>query len=296
MYKWKDAAWRYEYTVYAPAAGDGARPVEGRFVGWVNDFGQSDRAGGLRLRSGGLVLYATDPGGGGPAVVAAAGEGTLLRNDTGNLQCDQHFRATLPPKPDADGAWGVKVKFRYAYLPPEVVRQAMEQMEVTDWRGTAAAPVRVGRVEGAEDAEALLKESLVYRDLPTTDREFHSGTKSLMLLGGRRLRLDPVPPLDPGATYRLEAWVKVTGRGGQARFAAEPPKWLPKGTEPAQQLSASVKTDPNWQKPGQGWRPLVMTFTSGPCGSTPWLYLVVSPTGTAYLDDVSIVKVNKESN
>ena len=294
MYKWQDATWRYEYTVYAPA-GDAARPVEGRYVGWVNDFGQSDRATGLRLRSGGLVLYAADPGGGGPAVVAAAGEGTLLTNDTGNLQYDQHFRATLPAKPDTQGAWGVKVTFRYANLPPEIVRQVMEQMEVTDWRGTAAVPVRVGRVEGAEDAEALLKASLVYRDLPTTDREHHSGTKSLVLLGDRRLRLDPVPPLEPGATYRLAAWVKVTGRWGQARVAAEPPKWFPKGTEPAQQQSAMVKTDPNWQRVDQGWQQVVMTFTSGPCGSTPWLYLAVSPTGTAYLDDVAIVKINKDS-
>jgi hypothetical protein len=234
------------------------------------------------------VLYAADPGGGGPAVVAAAGEGTLLRTDTGNLQYDQHFRATLPARPDAGGAYGVKVKFRYAYLPPEVVRQAMEQMEVTDWRGNVAVPVRVGRVEGAEDAEALLKESLVYRDLPTTDREFHSGTKSLMLLGGRRLRLDPVPPLDPGATYRLEAWLRVTGFRGEAWFVAEPPKWLPKGAEPAQQLSALVKT-------ARGWQPLVMTFTSGPCGSTPWLYVGVSPAGTAYVDDVTITKVDKTS-
>jgi len=294
MYKWKDATWRYEYTVYAPA-GDAARPVEGRFIGWVNDFGQSDRATGLRLRSGGLVLYATDPGGGGPAVVATAGEGALLKNDTGNLQYDQHFRATLPARPDAGGAYGVKVKFRYANLPPEVVRQVMEQMEVTDWRGTAAVPVRVGRVEGAEDAEALLKASLVYKDVPTTDREHHSGTKSLVLLGDRRLRLDPVPPLDPGATYRLEAWVKVTGRGGQARVAAEPAKWFPKGTEPAQQMSATVKTDVGLQKTDRGWQQVVMTFASGPCGSTPWLYLAVSPTGTAYLDDVSIVKVNKTS-
>ena len=285
MHKWPDAAWRYEYTIYTPA-GDAKNPMEGRYIGWVNDFSQSDRASGLRLRSGGFALYAPDPQGTGPAVAATAGEGTQLKNDTGNLQFDQHYRVTLPEKPDAEGVYGVKAKFRYATLPPEIVRQVMEQMEATDWRGYAAAPLKVGRAEGAEDAETLLKSSLVYKELPVTEREFHTGKKSLMLPGGRRLRLDPSPPLEPGATYRLEAWIKVTGRGGEARLAAEPAKWVPKGTEAAQQLSSSVKAD-------EGWKQLVMTFTSGPCGSTPWLYLVVSRSGMAYMDDVMIRKVEK---
>jgi hypothetical protein len=285
MHKWPDAAWRYEYTIYTPA-GDAKNPMEGRYIGWVNDFGQSDRATGLRLRSGGFALYAPDPRGTGPAVAVTAGEGTQLKNDTGNLQFEQHYRVTLPEKPDAGGAYGVKAKFRYATLPPEIVRQVMEQVEVTDWRGSAAVPLKVGRAEGAEDAEALLKSSLVYKELPVTEREFHTGKKSLMLPGGRRLRLDPSPPLEPGATYRLEAWIKVTGRGGEARLAAEPAKWIPKGTEAAQQISSSVKAD-------EGWKQLVMKFTSGPCGSTPWLYLVVSRTGMAYMDDVMISKVEK---
>ena len=285
MQKWPDAAWRYEYTVYTPA-GDGKQPVEGRYVGWVNDFAQSDRAGGLRLRNGGFTLFAADPDGAGPAVAATAGEGALLKNDTGNLQHDQHYRVTLPKKPDADGACGVRAKFLYATLPPEAVRQVMEQMEVTDWRANAAMPLKIGRVEGAEDEEALLKGSLVYKDLPATDREFHTGTKSLMLLSGRMLRLDPSPPLEPGVKYRLEAWVKVTGRGAEARFVAVPAKWTPKGTEPAQQLSSSVKGE-------EGWKQLVMSFTSGPCGSTPWLYLVVSRSGTAYFDEVVISKIEK---
>jgi hypothetical protein len=285
MQKWPDAAWRYEYTVYTPA-GDGKQPVEGRYIGWVNDFAQSDRAGGLRLRNGGFTLFAADPDGAGPAVAATAGEGALLKNDTGNLLHDQHYRVTLPKKPDADGACGVRAKFLYATLPPEAVRQVMEQMEVTDWRANAAMPLKVGRVEGAEDEEALLKGSLVYKDLPATDREFHTGTKSLMLLSGRMLRLDPSPPLEPGVKYRLEAWVKVTGRGAEARFVAVPAKWTPKGTEPAQQLSSSVKGE-------EGWKQLVMSFTSGPCGSTPWLYLVVSRSGTAYFDEVVISKIEK---
>jgi hypothetical protein len=289
MQKWPDAAWRYEYTIYAPA-GDEKTPAEGRYVGWVNDFGQSDRARGLRLRSGGFTLYAADPDGAGPALAATAGEGTLLRLDTGNLTFDQHYRATLPAKPDAAGAYGVKARLRYATLPPEVVRLAMERMEVTDFRGSPALPIKVGRTEGAEDEAALLKASLVYKELPITDREHHTGAKSLMIVGGRQIRLDPSPPLEPGATYRVEAWVKVTGyRGGEARLAALPAKWVPKGTEAAQQLSASVK-------PEEGWKPLIMKFTSGLGGSTPWLYLVVSRNVTAYLDDVTISKIEKMSN
>jgi hypothetical protein len=67
---------------------------------------------------------------------------------------------------------------------------------------------------------------------------------------------------------------------------ALPAKWTPKGTEPAQQLSAAVKGE-------EGWKQLVMSFTSGPCGSTPWLYLVVSRSGTAYFDEVVISKIEK---
>jgi hypothetical protein len=285
MQKWPDAAWRYEYTIYTPA-GDAKTPAEGRYVGWVNDFGQSDRARGLRLRDGGFVLYAADPQGAGPVLAATAGEGALLKLDTGNLTFDQHYRATLPEKPDAAGLYGVKAKLRYATLPPQAVRLVMERMEVTDLRGTVALPLKVGRVEGAEDEAALLKGSLVYKELPVTDREHHTGAKSLMLVGGRQIRLDPSPPLEPGAAYQVEAWVKVTGRGGEARLAAMPAKWVPKGTEAAQQLSASVKPD-------EGWKQVIMKFTSGPAGSTPWLYLTVSRTGTAYFDDVAISKVEK---
>ncbi|MCX5683628.1 MAG: hypothetical protein NT049_08090, partial [Planctomycetota bacterium] len=215
------------------------------------------------------------------------GEGALLKLDAGNLTNDQHLRATLPAKPDAAGLYGVKARLRYATLPPEVVRLVMERMEVTDFRGGAAMPIKVGRTEGAEDEEALLKASLVYKELPITDREFHSGKKSLMIVGGRQIRLVPSPPLEPGATYRLEAWVKVTGyRGGEARLAALPAKWVPKGAEAAQQLSASIT-------PEEGWKQLSMTFTSGTGGSTPWLILSVSRAVTAYLDDVMISKIEK---
>ena len=286
MRKRPDAAWRYEWTVYTPA-GDAKQAAEGRYIGWVNDFGQSDRARGMRLPSGGFVLFAADPDGAGPAVACTAGEGTALKNDTGNLQFDQHYRLSLPEKADAEGLYRVRAKFRYATLPPEVVRHVMERMEVTDLRGSLAVPLKVGRTEGFEDEAAILKGSLVYKDLPTTDREFHTGKTSLMLVGGRKMRIDPSPPLEAGATYRLDAWVKVAGRLSEARLVAEPAKWLPKDVTWETQLSPIIKSSDQWQK-------VALEFTSGPGGSTPWLYLGVSRSGTAYLDDIVITKVENK--
>lgn len=269
-----------------PAAGDGKQAVADRYVGWVNDFGAADRARGLQLRNGGFMLFATDPDGAGSALAATAAEGSQLKNDTGNLRYDQHYRATLPAKPDAEGLYGVKAKFRYTAVPPQVVRHVMDRMEMTDWRDNAAVPLPLGRVQDFADEAVRIKDSLVYKELPITDRECHSGTNSLMLVGGRRLRLDPVPPLEPGATYRLEVWLKVTGLRSEARVAAEPPKWLPKDTTWELLTSAPVR-------PGDGWKQVTLELTSGPCGSTPTLYMGVSWNGTAYLDDVMIRKIEK---
>lgn len=285
MPKWPEARWRYAYLIYTPA-GDGRQAVAGRYVGWINDFSAADRARGMRLRSGGFTLYAADPAGAGPALAVTAAGGTQLKNDTGNLQYDQHYRATLPEKPDAEGIYRVRVRLRCATLPPQVVRHVTDRMEMTDWRGGDAIPLPVGRMENFEDEAAIVRGSLVYKELPVTERESHSGTKSLMLVGGRRLRIDPAPPLEPGAAYRLEAWVKVTGPLSEARLAAEPPKWLPKGVAWEPQTSPPVRSD-------EGWKQAAMELTSGPCGSAPTLYLIVSRNGTAYLDSVSIKRVEK---
>lgn len=285
MQKWPDARWRYEYTICTPA-GDGKQAVADRYVGWVNDFGAADKVRGLLLRNGGFMLFAADPDGAGHALTATVAEGSQLKNDAGNLRYDQHYRATLPAKPDAEGLYGVKAKFRYAAVPPQVVRHVMDRMEMTDWRDNAAVPLPLGRMEEFADEAARIKDSLVYKELSVTDRECHSGTKSLMLVGGRRLRLDTVPPLEPGATYRLEVWLKVTGFQGEARLMAEPPKWLPKDTVWELLTSAPVRS-------GDGWKQVTLELTSGPCGSTPTLYMGVSRYGTAYLDDVAIRKIEK---
>jgi len=285
MPKWPDARWRYQYTIYTPA-GDGKQAVADRYVGWLNDFSAADRARGLRLRNGGFTLFAPDPDGTGPVLAAVAAEGSQLRNETGNLQYDQHYRATLPEKPDAEGLYGVKARLRYATLPPQVVQHVMGRLEVTDWRGSEAVPLPIGRAQEFEDEAALLKGSLVYKELPVTDREHHTGMKSLMLVGGRRLRIDPVPPLEPGAAYRLEAWVKVAGLLGEARLAADPAKWLPKDAAWEPRTSPPVGPD-------DGWAQVALEFTSGPCGSTPALYLAVSRSGMGYLDGVVIRKIEK---
>jgi hypothetical protein len=282
MQKMPDAEWRYEYTVYTP-------PNSDKYVGWINDFSQSDLADGVRLRNGGFSSFLYDPMQFGPALTCTVDEGINLRNATCNLQYDQHHLASLPKERDINGFFNVRAKFRLVFLPREITRYIMSQVEITDWRSNDAFPIHVGLTEDFETNRLpkTAEYAKGYKALELSEEDAHSGSRCLGIDGERRIRIDAQPVPEPNTTYRLEAWVKVEKGEGEAKDAeayllAQPSQWIPKGVELKPYQSASVKA-------GQGWRQVTLDFKNGPLGATYRLYLVAKgQRGKAYFDDVQI--------
>ncbi|MHC4735579.1 MAG: hypothetical protein ACYTDW_14160, partial [Planctomycetota bacterium] len=288
MRKMPDAVWRYEYTVYTP-------PNSKKYVGWINDFSQSDPADGVKLRNGGFSSFLFDPERQGPALTCTVEEGINLRNATCNLQYDQHHLVSLPKQRDINGYFKVGAKFRLVFLPPEITSYIMERVEITDWRSNDAFPIRVGETEDFERNRLpqTAEYAKGYRSLELSDEESHSGDKSFAIDGGRRFRIDTQPILEPDVTYMLEAWVKVV-RGQtnetEAYLLAQPSQWIPKGTELEPYQSVSVKD-------GDDWKKITLEFKNGPLGATYWLYAVVKGRcEKAYFDDVRITQVSSSAD
>ncbi|MBW8041333.1 MAG: hypothetical protein FVQ85_15210 [Planctomycetes bacterium] len=284
MAKMPDAEWRYEYTVYTPPNCD-------KYVGWINDFTQSDPADGVKLRNGGFSLFLFDPDWQGPALTCTVDEGINLRNATYNLQYDQHHLVSLPKGRDINGFFKVNAKFRLVFLPREITTHIMDKVELTDWRSNDAFPIRIGETEDFEtDRLPKIPEyAKGYRALRLSEEEAHSGGKSFVVDGERRFRIDPQPVFEPNATYILEAWVKValgSSNDAEAYLLAQPSQWIPKGTELEPHQSASVKA-------GEEWRKITLEFENGPLGATYRLYAVAKGNRPkAYFDDVRIMVVS----
>jgi len=284
MQKMPDAEWRYEYTVYTP-------PNSDKYVGWINDFSQSDLADGVRLRNGGFSSFLFDPERQGPALTCTVEEGISLRNATCNLQYDQHHLVSLPKGRDINGFFKVGAKFRLVFLPPEITSYIMERVEITDWRSNDAFPIRIGRTEDFEINRLPKTPEYAkgYRALLLSEEEAHSGNKSFVVDGERRFRIDPQPVFEPNATHILEAWAKVSegsSNDAEAYLLAQPSQWIPGGAEFKPHQSASVKA-------GQGWRKITLEFENGPLGATYWLYAVAKGNRSkAYFDDVRITVVS----
>ncbi|MHC4111393.1 MAG: hypothetical protein ACYSUY_09975 [Planctomycetota bacterium] len=288
MQKMPDAEWRYEYTVYTP-------PNSDKYVGWINDFSQSDPADGVRLRNGGFSSFLFDPERQGPALSCTVEEGINLRNATCNLQYDQHHLVSLPKGRDMNGYFKVNAKFRLVFLPPEITSYIMERVEITDWRSNDAFPIRVGEMEDFERNRLpqTVEYAKGYRALELSDKEAHSGDKSFAVDGESRFRIDPQPVPEPNATYILEAWVKVVKGmtdNTEAYLLAEPSQWMPKGTKLEPYQSEGVKDEEDWKK-------ITLEFTNGPLGSTYRLYVVVKGRcEKTYFDDVRITQVRSSAD
>jgi hypothetical protein len=284
MQKMPDAGWRYEYTVYTP-------PNSDKYVGWINDFSQSDPADGVRLRNGGFSSFLFDPERQGPALTCTVEEGISLRNATCNLQYDQHHLVSLPKGRDMNGYFKVGAKFRLVFLPPEITGYIMERVEITDWRSNDAFAIRIGETEDFETNKSpkTAEYAKGYRALELSEEEAHNGDKSFAVDGESRFRIDPQPVLEPNATYMLEAWVKVV-KGEtietEAYLLAEPSQWMPKGTKLEAYQSKGVKDEDDWKN-------ITLEFKNGPLGSTYRLYVVVKgQCEKTYFDDVSIMMVS----
>lgn len=288
MAKMPDADWRYEYTVYTP-------PDSEKYVGWINDFSQSDLADGVRLRNGGFSSFLFDPERQGPALTCTVEEGISLRNATCNLQYDQHHLVSLPKGRDMNGYFNVRAKFRLVFLPPEITSYIMERVEITDWRSNDAFPIRIGETEDFETNRFSKPSEYAkgYPALELSDKEAHSGDKSFAVDGESRFRIDPQPVLEPNATYMLEAWVKVV-KGmtdeTEAYLLAEPSQWMPKGTKLEPYQSEGVKDE-------DGWKEITLEFKNGPLGATYRLYAVVNgQCEKTYFDDISIMMVSSPTD
>jgi len=288
MQKMPDAGWRYEYTVYTP-------PNSDKYVGWINDFSQSDLADGVRLRNGGFSSFLFDPERQGPALTCTVEEGINLRNATCNLQYDQHHLVSLPKQRDINGYFNVRAKFRLVFLPPEITSYIMERVEITDWRSNDAFAIRVGEMEDFETNKSpkTAEYAKGYRALELSEEQAHSGDKSFAVDGESKFRIDPQPVLEPNATYMLDAWVKVVkGETSQTKayLLAEPSQWMPKGAKLEAYQSEGVKDE-------DGWKNITLEFKNGPIGATYRLYAVVKgQCEKAYLDDVLIMKVRSSDN
>ena len=284
MQKMPDAGWRYEYTVYTP-------PKSEKYVGWINDFSQSDPADGVRLRNGGFSSFLFDGEHSGPALTCTVEEGISLRNATCNLQYDQHHLVSLPKERDINGYYSVGARFRLVFLPAEITNHIMGQVELTDWRSNEAFPVRIGEMEDFEKSKLPETSEYAkgYRALELSEKEAYSGDKSFAIDGGKRFRVDVQPVLEPNETYMFEARVKVVkGQTSEteAYLLAKPSQWIPKRTELKAYQSESVKS-------GEGWTNISLEFMNGPLGATYWLYVVVNgECEKTYVDDVLITKVS----
>jgi hypothetical protein len=284
MQKMPDAEWRYEYTVYTPQNSD-------KYVGWINDFSQSDPVDGVKLRNGGFSSFLFDPDWQGPALTCTVNEGVKLRSATSNLQYGQHHYVTLPKGRDMNGYLKVVAKYRLVFLPRDITRYIMEKVEITDRGSNDAFAIRIGEVEDFE-TNGLSKPSeyaKVYPELELSEKESHSGDKSFAVDGESRFRIDPQPVPEPNATYIMEAWVKVV-KGmtdkTEAYLLAEPSQWIPKGTKLEAHQSEGVKDE-------EGWKQITLEFKNGPLGATYRLYGVVNGRcEKTYFDDISIMMVS----
>lgn len=288
MQKMPDASWRYEYTVYTP-------PNSDKYVGWINDFSQSDPADGVRLRNGGFSSFLFDPERQGPALTCTVEEGIHLRNATCNLQYDQHHLVSLPKQRDINGYFKVGAKFRLVFLPPEITSYIMGRVEITDWRSNDAFAIRIGETEDFETNKSSKTAEYAkgYRALELSEEEAHSGDKSFAVEGESKFRIDAQPVPEPNATYILEAWVKVVKGmtdNTESYLLAEPSQWMPKGTKLEPYQSEGVKDD-------EGWKKITLEFKNGPLGATYWLYVVVNGRcEKTYVDDVQITLVRSSAD
>jgi hypothetical protein len=287
MQNMPEAEWRYEYTVYTPLNSD-------KYVGWINDFSQSDLATGVQLRNGGFSSFLFDPERQGPALTCTVEEGIKLRSARYNRQFDQHYYVSLPKERDMNGYFKVDAKYRLVFLPRDITEYIMGKVEITDRGGNNAFAIRTGEIEGFE-TNRFTKPSeypKVYPALELSDKAYN-GDKSFAVDGESRFRIDPQPVLEPNSTYMLEAWVKVV-KGmtdkTEAYLLAEPSQWMPKGTKLKPYQSEGVKDQ-------DGWKNITLEFKNGPPGATYRLYVVVNgQCEKTYFDDVSIMMVSSPTD
>ena len=289
--------WRYERTFYTPRGTD-------KYVGWINDTWQAQSSDdhGLYFRPDGFVGFAVDPLGWGQAhSFISPNREVGFNNATCWLLQDQHCGTAVRKPTLTDGRYRLRIQYRLHLLPPEVMRHILDRMELMPMRDEVLTIHQDETQYFESDSRQEAAASPWTAGVQIADGQGRSGKRSVVLRNagdGRRgptrprrasLRIDAQPPMAPGATYRLEAWVKAEGAGSSVSLAAQP---IANHARPS--------ADADWKPvvsaavtPGGEWRQVELTFTTPPYhGFAPRLFLQteVAPGGAVYVDDVSIAK------
>jgi len=288
--------WRYDHTVYCPAAGD--KFGKHRYAGWVNNCVAADRSdGGRRVlaRSSGFVAFLADKEGWSPALTRTGDYTFELR--TCNVWQDQHNLVHFPKKPDDDGLYRVNPKFRLVYLPPEITAHVLKKMTLEDFGGARAVMIRIA-VKGDFEGQPLPLTTPIRgaygHGLRVSTEKAHSGKKSLVFKGGKdpktrgHFLFVPQIPLDADSRYLLEAWAFVEGDDTEACVTGDLYEHSPhsRGRLVRQQTTSA--------RSGEGWKHIKLEFDTSPTKIDPYIDLrfrVVGP-GKAYFDDFRLVKID----
>jgi len=294
---WPDK-WKFDYTVYSSADTSGyVRFSSNLAAGDLSDEIQHNWGKGTTTRNGGLMAF-VDRGTYSPALLRT-GNATYVQN-TCNVWLDQHNKALLPEKPDADGMYRVNPRFRFVYVPPAMADYLIENSVQFKLKKDSMVQIRLGVDEGFE--EQPLSTSTTVRgickgwwekDFVIDQAMAHSGKRSIRIDGisdeqshqkYANFIITPQILLDPNSTYKIEAFVRLSG-DAKAFISADFYEWTPHD-------DARLKKQQTNMVSKQGkWEKIELVFTTPNYDPFVDLRFMVVGSGFANFDDFSFKKV-----
>jgi len=290
--------WKYDYTIYSSADTSGyVRFSSNLAAGDLSDEIQHNWGKGTTTRNGGLMAF-VDKGKYSPALLRT-GNAKYVQN-TCNVWLDQHNKALLPEKPDADGIYRVNPRFRFVYLPPQMANYLIENSVPFKLKKDSMVQIRLGVDEGFE--EQPLSTSTTIRGICKGwwEKDFvidqslaHRGKKSIRIDGITEEQshqkyanfiITPQILLDPNSTYKIEAYVSTSGNV-KAFISADLYEWTPHD-------EARLKKQKTNMADQQGkWEKIEIVFKTPNYDPFVDLRFMVIGDGFANFDDFSFKKI-----
>jgi hypothetical protein len=291
---WPDRV-RYDRTVMTPRGSDGV-------MGWWNNLPAadvSDNGRKLTVRDGGFLAYL--PGrqdrakGWGVAMAVLTANGTAS-SQTCNAWEDQHLSFDLPAKPGDDGRFVIDATLRMSGLPPEAAAEVGKRAVLDSFNGDRVVQLRLGQVEGFEDQPLPLTTDVrapFVKDWKIANDKGHTGTRSLIVpgipadkpVGMSGFMHGPQVELVAGARYRASAWVQTSDPATSAVIRASFYEYSPFDGKRLSEVSSETAASPD------GWKQITLEFTADKLGPFLDLRLLDLGGGTAWYDDVEIVRL-----